>query len=214
MFSGLFNKVLEIVGQGRARGKQGDIGQYQLPEMKITSIQNLTRKGSISRQFAGVGQANIKRAQSSWVHGRYQPSVAPSLQQRINLMYAPVAHSVSAADSFLSANANTTVGEQSHMVNDRPMLLDPHARQIRKVLAKIVTHPDDDVRTYIAENENTPEPGLRVLAFDASDRVRLALIKNPNCPEDIQRLLIGDQNSVVSFKAVERVKQSWTKRSA
>lgn len=172
-------------------------------------------------EFVSTGsKQGLGSARSYWNHGMYRVIAEPSIQQRINMIYAPVAHSLS-EDAFTPALTQPISSESGNkQVNCSPcadLCFDPeHVRNFRRprrvneVLEEIVLHPSDEVRIFVASSCHTPECALRALMSDSCERVRMALLNNPNCPPDVTKQLIRDTSSVVSFSAVTKIRQRWT----
>ena len=76
----------------------------------------------------------------------------------------------------------------------------PNASQdlVLKILSKMASHSDSDVRRYAAQHEMTPNYLLENLAKDISADVRYAVAKNPNTSLSLLKLLKNDSEKSVS----------------
>ncbi|HEY9733861.1 MAG TPA: hypothetical protein V6C89_18265 [Drouetiella sp.] len=186
-------------------------------------------KASSPTQSSSRPNRSLRKVRSSWTQGRYDSVNKPSMQQHLNMLYAPAVKSLVDTEACVADVPVILPAEQSGALdfspievpkpeewNADPVLVGSHNARVCEVLAKIALHPDEEVRFFIATNQDTPEIGLRALANDPSERVRMALLGNSSCPEDVAKQLVCDRSSVVSFNAVTRIRRGWsqTKRTA
>ena len=66
---------------------------------------------------------------------------------------------------------------------------------------KISSHPFEDVRAKLAENQNTPPKVFNSLARDMSPLVRAKVAGNPNAPGETLVRLAGDSDTKVCRRA-------------
>ena len=62
------------------------------------------------------------------------------------------------------------------------------------------------IRSYVAENKNTPVKMLELLSRDENYYVRSYVAKNKNTPVKILRLLAEDEDSMVRHEAEKRLR--------
>jgi len=74
---------------------------------------------------------------------------------------------------------------------------DPNTEQ--ETLELLATDEDPDVRYWLAKNPNIPKESLQLLATDENPAVRQYVAKNPNIPKESLQLLATDENSYVRY---------------
>jgi hypothetical protein len=61
-----------------------------------------------------------------------------------------------------------------------------------EIIRILATHPDDDVRSFIARKRKTPPDVLWMLAKDQDDSVRAGVVCNAKTPKEILEFLLND----------------------